>query len=434
MPNAASSPQDMKVLLAGTFEGGFQPLSLAQAATRIQQEGFEVDTLDTFVEGVREDKLADADLVAISMPLFQAVEPGIELARLTDQVNPAATVCCFNQYATLSYEHPTFQETMDYIIRGDWETPLAELANAVAEGTEPPTGFGISNEDREEHAYTAEPEEHVVPDRMLLPDLSKYSYEECTHMTGEERVVGNVEASRGCRYTCTYCSVFAAYKSRNENVPVDVVMEDIRNLVDQGAEHICFVDAEFLNDPEHADKVTEALHEEFPSLTFDMTTRIDHFPEHTDLLRRINDRGLSFVTTALEFPNEDTLEAVNKRMTMDEVYEGIEIADEIAIPLNPTFITFNPWENMEDMNRLTEFLEETDLEENISPLQLETRLYIYKGSPLLKLPSVKDLELEEGEFSYEWKHPDSRVDQLYEEVETPTDEDDGVFKRCCIKC
>lgn len=436
MSRKEDSSRDVKVLVAGTFEGGFQPLSLAQSASRLQQEGYEVDVLDTFVNGVQEEKLEGVDLIAISMPLFQAVEPGIELANLADQRNPDATVACFGQYATLSYEHPTFREAMDYIIRGDWETPLAELADAVAEGTEPPEEVGICHGEHEEMPYTADPEEHVVPDRTTLPDLSKYSYQEATRMMGEEQVVGNVEASRGCRYSCTYCSVFATYKTRNENIPAEVVMEDVRNLVEnEGAEHICFVDAEFLNDPEHADEVTRRLDEEYPDLTFDMTTRIDHFEPHRELLERINDRGLQFVTTALEFPDDETLDAVNKRMTMDQVYEGIDIADEIGIPLNPTFITFNPWEKMEDMSRLTEFLEETDLDENVSQLQLETRLYIYKGSPLLNLPSVKDLELQEGEFSYEWKHPDSRVDQLFEETAEPDEEgDDEVFKRCCIKC
>lgn len=433
--NTTPSTGEAKVLVAGTFEGGFQPLSLAQSTARLQQAGHEVETLDTFVEGVREDRLADADFVAVSMSMFQSVESGIELAKLAAQVNPTATVCCFGKYATLSHEHPTFQECMDYIIRGDWETPLAKLVAADARNEEPPEEYGICYEDRTEQAYTAEADEYVVPDRTSLPELSKYSYDECTRMTGEQRIVGNVEASRGCRYSCTYCSVFAAYKTRNENVPADVVLEDVRNLVESGAEHICFMDAEFLNDPAHAEEVTRRLDEEFPKLSFDMTTRIDHFAQHRELLSRINDRGLSFITTALEYPDEDTLEAVNKRMTMDEVYEGIEIADEIGIPLNPTFITFNPWENMDDMDRLTEFLEETDLEDNVSQLQLETRLYIYKGSPLLNLPSVKDLELQEGEFSYEWKHPDSKVDQLFDEVQTsPEEEDDDVFKRCCIKC
>lgn len=434
---SANQLQKTKVLLAGTFEGGFQPLSLGQAATRVRREGAVVETLDTFVEGVQEHRLADADVIAISMPLFQSVESGIELAKLARQVNPTATVCCFGQYATLSHEHPTFLDVMDYIVRGDWETPLAELVAAEITGDEPPTDYGICDPaaDRVEEAYTADSQEHVVPDRDLLPDISKYSYDECTRMTGEERVVGNVEASRGCRYSCTYCSVFAAYKTRNENVPVEVVMDDIRNLVEQGVEHVCFVDAEFLNDPAHADEVTRRLHEEFPWLTFDMTTRIDHFDPHRELLSRIADRGLEFITTALEFPDQDTLDAVNKRMTMDEIYEGIEIADELGIPLNPTFITFNPWENMDDMDRLTEFLAETELDENVSQLQLETRLYIYKGSPLLNLPSVKDLELEEGEFAYEWKHPESKVDKLFNEVQSDPDEgDDDVFKRCCIKC
>lgn len=52
MSTDASSSHDTEVLLAGTFEGGFQPLTLAQSAFR--QEGFGVDD---YSRGVTEAKL-----------------------------------------------------------------------------------------------------------------------------------------------------------------------------------------------------------------------------------------------------------------------------------------------------------------------------------------------------------------------------------------
>jgi hypothetical protein len=94
---------------------------------------------------------------------------------------------------------------------------------------------------------------------------------------------------------------------------------------------------------------------------------------------------------------------------------------------------FNPWVGLEDLALFYHFVEENKLENIIDPIQFETRLHLYKGSPLLSNnPSIRNLELEEHEFHFDWKHPDPRVDTLFTESVTPVEE--GVFKRCCLKC
>jgi hypothetical protein len=103
-----------------------------------------------------------------------------------------------------------------------------------------------------------------------------------------------------------------------------------------------------------------------------------------------------------------------------------------GIVLNPTFIMFNPWVGLDDLAMFSDFVERNDLDAVIDPIQYETRLHLYKGSPLLQNPSIRALELTEHEFYFEWKHPDPRVDELYRQSLTPAEE--GVFKRCCLKC
>ena len=45
---------------------------------------------------------------------------------------------------------------------------------------------------------------------------------------------------------------------------------------------------------------------------------------------------------------------------------------------------------------------------------------------------MKELQLEEHEFHFDWQHSDSRLDKLFMDSVTPPEE--GVFKRCCLKC
>ena len=53
-------------------------------------------------------------------------------------------------------------------------------------------------------------------------------------------------------------------------------MRDIASLVELGARHITFGDPDFLNGRRHSLRVVQAMHERFPDLTFDCTTKVEH--------------------------------------------------------------------------------------------------------------------------------------------------------------
>ncbi len=104
----------------------------------------------------------------------------------------------------------------------------------------------------------------------------------------------------------------------------------------------------------------------------------------------------------------------------------------IGQALNPTFILFNPWVNPDDLLGFDEFIARNHLENVVEPIQYETRLMLYKGTPLLREPSIQALQLQENEFHIDWEHPDPLMDELYQSRVTPSEP--GVFKRCCLKC
>jgi radical SAM superfamily enzyme YgiQ (UPF0313 family) len=320
----------------------------------------------------------------------------------------------------------------DYVVRGDAEPGLVALARGPAEGAAT-TPLGICRPGQPVAPYIHR-NGLLPPARDLLPDLSRYRYPELEVLWRDTPlpIVANVETARGCHHACSYCSVFAATGRKVTLIPPAVVMEDIRQVVALGAEHIWFTDAEFFNAKHHGVGIVRSMKREFPHLTFDITTRADHILESKAQVAELRELGCRFVTTALEFPLQRVLDAVYKELTVDQIERTIDYCRTIGLTLNPTFIMFNPWVDLEDLGRFREWLDRVGLAESVSPVQYETRLYLYKGSPLLQRPDVQTLELTEREFHYEWKHPDRRVDQLFAETVEPSES--RVFKRCCIKC
>jgi hopanoid C-3 methylase len=422
------------VLLISTFEGGYQPLTLATATTPLLEAGMSVSVLDTYVDGIREDLLATPDLVAISIPLFDSLHPGLEIAKRVREVNPKAHITFFGQYATINSAR-LIGTYGDSCVSGEWEEALSGLARQLSgEKESAAPGLVSVNDLKPGHAvHPYRPRKHFrVPARHLLPPLHKYPQPQVERLTGSKQIVGSTEITRGCHHTCLYCAVFAAYDGKVLLIPEEIVVEDVRQCVEGGMTHLTFIDADFFNAKYHGIKVLRKLHQEFPDLTYDFTTRVDHLLENQETIREMSDLGVRFITSALEFPSEEVLNVLVKEISLDEVRQAIRFLRTTNIKLNPTFILFNPWIRLEDLVAFHTFVDENDLDTIIDPIQYETRLHLYKGSPLLQIPSVQQLDLTEQEFHMDWKHPDTRVDALYEQTVTPPQP--GVFKRCCLKC
>ena len=75
--------------------------------------------------------------------------------------------------------------------------------------------------------------------------LEKYA--RLTMPDGRTRTVGYTEASRGCKHLCRHCPIVPVYDGVFRVVDRDVVLEDIRQQVAAGAQHITFGDPDFFN-------------------------------------------------------------------------------------------------------------------------------------------------------------------------------------------
>jgi len=421
-------------LIISTFEGGYQPATAVSAATALRIAGVDADLLDVYVDGLQPEAFNSADVVGISVPLFDSLQAGIQVAHQVRQQNDGAKIVFFGQYATINAGRLSGTHG-DFTVVGEWERPLVNLLRRL-HGDDSAESAGIVDAETARagmlpHPYMAR-DHFRVPDRRLAPGLTKYPQPQVDRLAGGKQIVGGVEGTRGCHHKCTYCSVFAAYDGKVLLVQEDLVVEDVRNMVAGGMTHLTFTDADFFNAKRHGLNLIRRLHAEFPNLTYDFTTRVDHILESKEALQEMAGLGVRFITSALEFPKQRVLDEVYKEMTVPMIEDAIAFLRSVGIKINPTFIMFNPWVTLEDIALFHEFVDRNDLDDVIDPIQYETRLHLYKGSPLLKNPSIQALSLKEQEFHFDWAHPDPRVDELFLESVTPVEE--GVFKRCCLKC
>jgi radical SAM superfamily enzyme YgiQ (UPF0313 family) len=407
------------ILLISCYELGHQPLGIAGPLGFLERAGFAPATLDIAVEPWSPDKIAQARLVCVSVPMHTALRLGTRVAERVREINPAAAICFYGLYAALNADY-LLDHGVDYCIGGECEEPLVALADALAAARSGPI------EGVYQRGMTALPYlkrlPFTLPIRTSLPMLDKYARLE--HQ-GERRVSGYVEASRGCLHLCTHCPIPPVYGGRFFVVPHDVVLEDVRRQVQGGATHMTFGDPDFLNGPGHVLKVVRAMHAEFPKLTFDITTKVQHILERRDVFPELGRLGCLFVISAVESLSETVLNILEKHHTRPDVETALDVVRGAGITFRPTWVAFTPWTTLDDYREVLDFVETNGLIDHVDPVQYSIRLLVPPGSYLLDRPAMKAHlgPLDQASFSYRWAHPDSRMDRLHKEVAALVEKD-----------
>jgi radical SAM superfamily enzyme YgiQ (UPF0313 family) len=370
-----------------------------------------VACLDLSREALDEAVIRDAELIAFYVPMHTATRLAAGLIAPIRETNPRAHICFYGLYAPANEEYLRGLG-VGTILGGEFEEGLVSLAERLQHGVANHNGEAA----QPESVISLARQKFLVPDRAGMPELAKYA--RVVMPSGEQRVTGSTEATRGCKHLCRHCPIVPVYDGAFRVVEREVVLADIRQQVAAGARHITFGDPDFFNGPAHALSIVEATHREFPALSYDVTIKIEHLRKHDAHLATLRETGCLFVISAVESVDDLVLEKFDKGHTRSDFLDVAARFRELGMTLLPTFVPFTPWTTLEGYNDLLDVIAQQDLCENVAPIQLAIRLLIPAGSRLLELPDVRAMvgPFDSAALIFPWKHEDARVDALCREI------------------
>ena len=377
IPSAIHAPG--AVLLISCYELGHRPIGLTRPLRALEAAGFAPDAIDIAVEPLDLEKVARARFIGISVPMHTALRLGVHLLERIRQLKQDTPykICLYGLYATLNADY-LLSHGVDFCIADTDSTQLVALVESIA---------------KEEQSETLESDFFAE-----LPPLEMYAQLEDKD---EVRTVGYTETTHGCKHLCTHCPIPPVYNGKFFAVQRDTVLAEIGEQVVEGATHITFGDPDFLNGPTHGLRILRAMHETFPSLTFDFTTKIEHILKNREHFPEFAQLGCRFVISAVETLNGEVLAILEKHHTRADVAEAIDIVHEAGIALRPTWVPFTPWTTLDDYLDLLQFIDTHGLVYHVDPVQYAVRLLIPPGSYLLNRPETKSLSLVLDEASFQ---------------------------------
>ena len=391
------------VLLISCYELGHRPIGLTRPLRALEAAGFAPDAIDIAAEPLDVEKVERARFIGISVPMHTALRLGVHLLERIRQLKQGTPykICMYGLYATLNADY-LLAHGVDFCIADTDPTQLVALVKSLA---------------KEEQSESLESDFLAE-----LPPLETYAQFEDKD---EVRTVGYTETTHGCKHLCTHCPIPPVYNGKFFAVQRDTVLAEIGEQVVEGATHITFGDPDFLNGPTHGLRILRAMHETFPSLTFDFTTKIEHILKNREHFPEFAQLGCRFVISAAESLNEQVLTILEKHHTRADVKAAIDIVHGAGIALRPTWVPFTPWATLDDYLDLLQFIDTHGLVYHVDPVQYAVRLLIPPGSYLLNRPETKALSLvlDEASFSYTWIHRDARMDELHKTVNALVESD-----------
>jgi hypothetical protein len=157
-----------------------------------------------------------------------------------------------------------------------------------------------------------------------------------------------------------------------------------------------------------------ALHDRFPALTFDCTTKVEHVLEHADVWEEVAAAGCLFVVSALESVNDEILARLDKGHTTEEAVLAIELLREHRIETRPSFMPFTPWTTPADVLDILDFVVAHDPVANVDTVQYTIRLLVPEGSLLLEREDLREHlgPYDAERLSYPWRSADPAADRL----------------------
>ena len=236
-----------------------------------------------------------------------------------------------------------FLEVFDAVAIGEGEETLIDLVNCVEAGAPISTVKGIAYKQEglirqtPQRSFIADLDSLAFPSRELFDNQSyqKYYLERFGYSTTP------LMSSRGCPFSCDFCSrpVFGtSFRSRSpENIVAEA--EEIAAL---GYERIWFADDCFTLKPKNVERFCDLLVQKRVDIGWECLSRVDTL--NVGVARSMKRAGCARVFFGIESGNDGVLGIMNKQITTEQARRAVLAAKEAGLQVGAFFIVGYPGE------------------------------------------------------------------------------------------
>ncbi|HEX8792505.1 MAG TPA: radical SAM protein [Polyangiaceae bacterium] len=343
-----------------------------------------------------EEVVAALDAEVFGLSCWTANRRGVALlAREIKRQHPGAHVVVGGPHATpLAREMLAHHPAIDTVCVGESETTFMELLERVAahQPTEGLAGTAYRNGDRVE----------LAPERAAIEELDSLA---SPHDWFDTHIV---MTSRGCPWRCTFCGAETSWGRGYRAQSTNYVLDALERAVSRApVKMIQIKDDTFTTNRKRVIELCRGIRERGIKFVWSCDTRVDVLSD--ELLREMRLAGCERLSLGVESGSQKILDAIDKKITVDEIVGSTEIAKKYGIKLRYYMMVGNRGETRETFAETLRFLE-----------RAKPHQYIFAA--LSVYPGTRDYDLacEAG-----WLDPEFYFEADFQELKTTFDASDA---------
>jgi len=339
-----------------TYNRIWPPLSLANCAAILEQQGHKVKILDAHALRIKPKKIKSyidgydkVFITSSSLDRWQC--PNIDITLFLEMVRfireMTNEIYVMGYHGTVNPKSILAKTQAKAVIRGGPEYIVSDIAQnkdfSQIDGISYRTnGTMVSNPDREEYDLKSFP-----PPAIHLLDFKKYFYE----ILGSQFAL--FEVGRGCNFGCKFCNRIM-YEPKLRTKSKEQICQELKIAIEErGVKTGYFIDLEFLAYKGLIKEVCDFLIEQNYDFRWCCQTRADSLDQA--ILKKMQKAGCTLIHIGVESGIQKFLDMSGKNTTEEKLVNGVRMCQEVGIKTLAFFMFGFQGETPEDRNAIFQF-------------------------------------------------------------------------------
>ncbi len=346
------------------------PLGLIAVGSVLKRAGHTIHILDLRISSYPDAELRNVlhefnpDAVGIGLMTVES-DFAFALAGQVKSIKKDVPVIFGGPHCAHDPQYILHDPNVDYMVIGEGELTIVELAEALEKKTDPGTVKGIAYRKNGEYVKTLPREKIADLDWLTqeydLVDASRYFNFACSHeyLPATKRFMPLV-TSRGCPFTCIYCHDIFGKDIRYRSA--DKVLDEMKFMQDTyGVNEFHILDDSFNIDMKRAKKIFDMIVERGMDvkISFPNGVRADYIDD--EMVEKMRAAGVYRLALGIESGSLRIQKLISKSLDIKILKNVVSKLTQANISVNGFFMLGFPGETREEMEQTIQFACELDL-------------------------------------------------------------------------
>ena len=247
-------------------------------------------------------------------------------------------------------------DSVDYILVGQAENTFVELINLLKDNVTNIDRYknvkGICFKDGDDVFLNAD-RDNVDISQLPIPSRHPLLFSGRIN----PNAYGHIMASRGCPFSCNFCSVHTVQEFTLKYRSVNNVISDIKELLfDFGATWIQFQDSIFNVNQEWVKEFCAAIKRDKLDFKWNINAHVNTLSQREDQLDIMVDAGLDLIEVGLEVDRDELWRRIRKNIKEVNIYKLIDMLKRKNVNHTVNMIYGFPFDDEDNFKKRNEFL------------------------------------------------------------------------------